>query len=257
MNNRFIRSDGRDGHGIGIHNIEPWASFIGGGALTALGISRKSWAGAAMAAAGGMLVLRAALRSRKGPRHVHVQKTFTIMKPANEVYAFWRKFDNLPRIMTHLEDVRAIDRRYSHWKARGPMNMTLEWDAEIIDERENEFIVWRSCAGSDIENRGSVQFFPTLNGEATEISVALDYEPPAGKAGVLFARIFGADPEQQVREDLRAFKALMEAGEIPTIEGQPHGRRSMVARAAKIAYPGSKKKAQSASAQPRPVENLA
>src|SRR5581483_1136352 len=174
-----------------------------------------------------------------------------------EVYAFWRKFENLPRIMTHLEDVRSIDNRYSHWTARGPMNMSIEWDAEIIDERENEFIVWRSCAGSDIENRGSVQFFPALNGEATEISVALDYDPPAGKAGALFARVFGKDPEQQVREDLRAFKALMEAGEIPTIEGQPHGRRSMLARAAQIAYPGSKKKSQSISEQRRPAENLA
>jgi uncharacterized membrane protein len=164
------------------------------------------------------------------------------MKPVAEVYSYWRNFGNLPRIMTHVEEVRPLEGRYSHWVACGPANTRVEWDAEIIDERQNEFIVWRSCAGSDIENRGSVQFFSTLNGEATEIAVAIDYAPPAGKAGILFARLFGEDPEQQIREDLRAFKALIEAGEVPTIEGQPHGRRSALVRAARVAYPGSKKR---------------
>ncbi|HEY3929294.1 MAG TPA: SRPBCC family protein [Candidatus Koribacter sp.] len=256
MNNQNSQHNGRNGQRSRLSRVEPWASYLGGGALTALGISRKSLGGAAIAAAGGFLIYRAA-QQRRGPQQVHVQKTFTIMKQVNEVYSFWHKFENLPHIMTHLENVRSIDNRYSHWKARGPMNMSIEWDAEIIDERENEFIVWRSCAGSDIENRGSVQFFSALNGEATEISVAIDYDPPAGKAGALFARVFGEDPEQQVREDLRAFKALMEAGEVPTIEGQPHGRRSALVRAAKIAYPGSKKKSQGASQQRRPLESLA
>ena len=237
--------------------LEPWASYIGGGALTAFGISRKSIVGAALAAAGGYLIYRAANSQLRGPQRLHVQKSFTIMKPIAEVFAFWRNFENLPRIMTHLESVRNVDGRYSHWTARGPANMSIEWDAEIIDERPNEFIVWRSCAGADVVNRGSVQFYSALNGDATEISVAIDYEPPAGKLGVLFARAFGRDPEQQVREDLRAFKALMEAGEIPTTEGQPHGRRSAVAKIAHVADPAPRKKESTNLRDFAPAENLA
>lgn len=252
----YQNSRNNNGQRSRIARFEPWASYIGGGALTALGISRKSIAGAALAAAGGYLIYRAASSQLRGPRRLHVQKSFTIMKPVAEVFAFWRNFENLPRIMTHLENVRNIDGRYSHWTARGPANMNIEWDAEIIDERANEFIVWRSCAGADIVNRGSVQFYSALNGEATEISVAIDYEPPAGKFGVLFARAFGQDPEQQVREDLRAFKALMEAGEVPTTEGQPHGKRSGLSRAAQIAYPGPKKQATNIR-DFAPAENLA
>jgi uncharacterized membrane protein len=222
----------------------------------AFGISRKSLTGAAMAAAGGYLIYRAAT-SQRGPKHVYVQRTVTIMKPVAEVYSYWRNFDNLPRIMTHLEEVRPLEGRYSHWVARGPANTRVEWDAEIIDERENEFIVWRSCAGADIENRGSVQFFSTLNGEATEIAVAIDYAPPAGKAGTLLARLFGEDPEQQIREDLRAFKAIIEAGEVPSIEGQPHGRRSVLSKAAKIAYPGPKKQSTNVHDFQPAAQNLA
>lgn len=177
----YRNSRNNNGLGSRIGRFEPWASYVGGGALTAFGISRKSIAGAALAAAGGYLIYRAANSQLRGPKRLHVQKSFTIMKPIAEVFAFWRNFENLPRIMTHLESVRNVDGRYSHWTARGPANMKIEWDAEIIDERPNEFIVWRSCAGADVVNRGSVQFYSALNGEATEISVAIDYEPPAGK----------------------------------------------------------------------------
>lgn len=209
-----------------------------------------------MAAAGGFLIYHAVGNTRRGPRQIHVQKSFTIMKPVAEVFSFWRNFENLPRIMTHLENVRVIDNRYSHWTARGPMNTHLEWDAEILDERENEFIVWRSKAGADIENRGSVQFFSALNGGATEISVALDYVPPAGKLGAAFAKLFGEEPEQQVREDLRHFKALMETGEIPTIAGQPSGRRSAWVRMMQKAYAEPKKPSEPVS-MPKSAQELA
>lgn len=255
MDNQNLRNFRQNGGGSRMAKLQPWASYVGGGALTAIGISRKSVGGAAMAAAGGYLIYRAATHNRE-PKPVHVQKTFTIMKPVAEVYAFWRDFENLPRIMTHLESVRPTEGRYSHWRAHGPAGTHIEWDAEIVDQRENEFIVWRSCAGADIDNRGSVQFFPALDGQATEICAAIDYAPPAGKAGVLFARLFGEDPEQQVREDLRAFKALMEAGEVPTIEGQTHGRRSALGRVAKVTYPGPKKRAANVRDR-QPVPQLA
>ncbi len=255
MENENSPKPGRNGRGSRISKIEPWASFIGGGALTAFGISRKSLGGAAMAAAGGYLIYRAAT-GKNSSNHLHVQRSVTIMKPVAEVYAYWRDFENLPSIMTHLQEVRPTSGRYSHWVARGPANTRIEWDAEIIDERENEFIVWRSCAGADIENRGSVQFSSVFHGEGTEISVAVDYAPPAGKLGAMFAQLFGKNPEQQVREDLRAFKAWMETGEVPTIEGQSSGRRSPLVRMARVAYPGSRKQSTKV-AQPQPAENLA
>lgn len=248
--------NGSRGLGSRLSRVEPWASLIGGGALTAFGISRKSFAGAALAAAGGYLIYRAATNQQHGPQEIHIQRSFTIMKPVQEVFSFWRNFENLPRIMTHLDNVEVQNNRRSHWTVRGPVGMSIEWDAEIIDERDNEFIVWRSVENADIDNRGSVQFFPVLNGEATEISVALDYSPPGGKLAAKFAQLFGKNPEQQVREDLRAFKALMEAGEIPTIEGQPHGSRSSLVRVARIAYPGSKKDSISVGL-PQPAEHTA
>ncbi len=256
MDNRNSRNQ-TNGFNSPARRIEPWISYIGGGALTAFGISRKSFAGAAMAAAGGYLIYRAATNGQRAPHQIHVQRSFTIMKPVAEVFSYWRNFQNLPNIMTHLESVEVRDDRHSHWTALGPMGIKMEWDAEIIDERENEFIVWRSVEGADIENRGSVQFFTALNGEATEISVALDYAPPAGLLGAKFAQLFGRNPEQQVREDLRAFKALMETGEIPTTDGQPHGSRSAFSRIANVAYPGHKRSATSVKSVRQPAEQLA
>ena len=159
--------------------------------------------------------------------------------------------------MTHLESVRPTQGRYSHWIARGPANTRIEWDAEIIDEQENEFIVWRSCAGADIDNRGSVQFASALNGEATELIVSVDYAPLAGRLGRVFAQLFGEEPEQQIREDLRKFKALLEAGEVPTTEGQPSGRRSAWVRMLQNTYAEPKKQPGTIHEQPTPAQELA
>ncbi|TMC89174.1 MAG: SRPBCC family protein, partial [Chloroflexi bacterium] len=139
-------------------------------------------------------------------------------------YRFWRNFENLPRFMEHLKSVTVIDNKHSHWVARAPAGTSVEWDAEIINERENELIAWRSVGDATIGNAGSVHFTPAPGGRGTEVKVVLEYDPPAGRAGVIMARLFGEEPDQQVREDLRHFKEIMEAGEIPTTEGQPSGR---------------------------------
>ena len=255
MENRNSRKPSHNGYRSRFTRLEPWASYLSGGALTGFGISRKSWGGAALAAAGGLLIYRAATYNKQ-PHNIHVQKSVTLMKPVAEVYSFWRNFENLPQIMTHLDSVKVIDQRYSHWIARGPVNSRIEWDAEIIDERENEFLVWRSCAGADVENRGSVQFTSALNGEATELIVAIDYAPPAGRVGAAFAKLFGEEPEQQVREDLRHFKALMETGEIPTIDGQPSGRRTAFVRMMQKVYAEPRKQPENVRVQ-KPAEELA
>lgn len=210
---------------------EPWASLIGGSALAIYGITRKSVGGAALAAVGGLLVYHGATETRS-PSTVQVERSMTILKPIGEVYRFWRNFENLPRFMSHLQSVKITGERWSEWRTRGPMGMELAWHAEITDERENQYIVWRSLPGSDIENVGSVQFKEAPGDRGTEVTIALQYKPPAGKLGDRFAHLFGKAPEQQIREDLRHFKQLVETGEIPTTEGQPHGARSMIGKAA-------------------------
>jgi uncharacterized membrane protein len=163
----------------------------------------------------------ASVRDNRGFK---VVRTVTINRPRHELYAFWKNFENLPRFMKHLKAVKIKDSRFSHWEASAPAGRTVSWEAEIINERENELIAWRSREGSDIDNAGSVRFKDAPARRGTEVTVALEYVPPAGILGKTIAKWLGEDPEVNVSDDLRRFKAMMETGEIPTIEGQPAGR---------------------------------
>jgi uncharacterized membrane protein len=145
---------------------------------------------------------------------VKVEKSVIIDRPAHELYAFWHDFENLPRFMEHLESVTVIDPRRSHWIAKAPVGQRVEWDAEIHNEIPDRLIAWRSLPGSEIPNAGSVHFGHVADG-ATEVRVVLSYEPPAGRVGDAVARLFGEAPAQQVADDLRRFKQVMEAGEVP------------------------------------------
>jgi uncharacterized membrane protein len=156
---------------------------------------------------------------------VRVEHTLSVNCTPQDCYAMWRSFENLPRFMRHLKSVQPLDERRSHWVARGPGDTSFEWDAEITRDEPGALISWRSLEASDVENAGAVRFLPALTGRGTMVSVTMQYQPPAGRLGVAVAKLFGEEPEQQVREDLRRFKQLLETGEIPTIEGQPHGRR--------------------------------
>ncbi len=211
-------------------SIQPWAAILGGSALAVYGLSRKSLSGAALAAVGAFGAVAAIRRRAMYPTTIHVQKTFTIDRPAEELYNYWHHFENLPRFMKHLKSVTLKDERHSHWVAQGPAGIPVEWDAELLDDRPGEYLVWRSLPGAAISNRGSVEFRPATNGSGTEVTVALTYHNPVGKVGAAFAKMLGREPEQQVREDLRRFKSLMETGEIPTVVGQPSGRRSSLVR---------------------------
>jgi uncharacterized membrane protein len=128
--------------------------------------------------------------------------------------------------MSHLESVRVLGDRRSEWVARGPLQTPIKWTAEIVDERENQWVVWRSTPDSLVPNNGSVQFRRAPGNRGTEVTVVMQYIPPAGPGGKAFAALFGKHPWHIIREDLRHFKQLLEAGEIPTTVGQPHGRRS-------------------------------
>jgi len=162
---------------------------------------------------------RPAARVRRAPRGVRVEQVVTINKPVEEVYRFWRNFENLPRFMRHLESVRVLDDRRSRWQAKGPAGTSVQWNAEILQEIEHEWIAWRSLPGSDVVNHGSVRFRRAPGARGTELRVQLEYEPPAGAFGRGIAWLFGEEPDRQIREDLRRFKQLMETGEIPVSDG--------------------------------------
>ena len=146
---------------------------------------------------------------------IDVKKSVIINKSPEELYRFWRNFENLPRFMNHIESVKNLDEKRSHWVAKAPLGTTVEWDAEIIDEKESKSIVWRSLKNADVDNTGSVAF-TSANGSGTEVKVTMKYEPPGGAVGATIAKFFGENPEQQLEEDLNRFKQVMETGEIPT-----------------------------------------
>lgn len=144
-----------------------------------------------------------------------VEQSVVVNQPLQEVYQFWRNFENLPRFMDHLESVTVIDETRSHWIAKAPAGTRVEWDAVIHNEIEGQLIAWRSLPGADINNAGSVHFSPAAGDTGqTEVRVVLSYEPPAGKVGVAVAKLLGEEPATQVADDLRRFKQVMEASEI-------------------------------------------
>ena len=152
--------------------------------------------------------------------------TTTIRKPAPEVYAFWRDLENLPTFMAHLEEVRATGDRTSHWSAAAPFGKNVGWDAEIIDEAPGEKIAWRSTGTADVPNAGTVRFVPAPDGVSTEVHVVLEYDIPGGAVGKAVAKYFGEEPHQQLDDDLRRLKQVLETGEVVRSDGAPWGKRA-------------------------------
>jgi uncharacterized membrane protein len=163
-----------------------------------------------------------------GKEGIQVERSLTINRPRPEVYAFWRDFENFPMFMEHLESVHILGDKEqstrSHWVAKGPLDVPVEWEAEIFEERRNELISWRSLAESIVENSGTVIFRDAPGGRGTEVKVVIKYKPPVGSASAAFARLFGKEPGQQIREELRRFKMILEAGEVASTIGQSSGR---------------------------------
>ncbi len=190
---------------------------------------------AAGAAVAGVTALDVIASNRLGRREgaaqgaARVRRSIAINRPVEELYAFWRNLENLPRVMSHLEAVQSQGDRRSHWIAKGPGGSDVEWDAEISEEQPNERIAWRSLEGSEVHTEGVVEFESLPAGRGTLVRVDLQYRPPAGQVGVAIAKLFVEEPERQIKEDLRRFKQLMETGEIAR-GGGPHGRRSILSR---------------------------
>jgi uncharacterized membrane protein len=157
---------------------------------------------------------------------IRTKRSVSIARPVEDVYAFWHDFENLPRFMRHLESVRVTGDRRSHWVAKAPAGKTVEWDAETTEDRPNELIAWRSVEGSDVYNAGTVRFMSAPGGRGTEVRVEIEYDPPFGKLGSKVAMLWREEPGQQVQDDLRHLKQIMEIGEIvvsdATKERGPH-----------------------------------
>jgi uncharacterized membrane protein len=153
---------------------------------------------------------------------IRVAETVTVARPREEVYRFWRDLTNLPRFMEHLESVQVLDDRRSHWRARAPAGNSVEWDAEIIEDQPNERISWRSIQAADVPNTGTVRFQAAPGDRGTEIHVTLRYDPPAGRLGALVAKLFGEEPGQQVKSDLRRLKQVLETGEVVHSDASVH-----------------------------------
>jgi len=230
------------GHGIGILSQRRpvggvWSRVGGDGldlaCLTAAFLSpdsKKSRVAAATAAVLGVTALDlmtaqqlSGQRGRSTSRgDTPVRASVIINRSPEEVYRFWREFENLPRFMYHLESVRVIDQNRSHWVAKAPLGMTVEWDAEITEERPNELIAWRSLPNSDVDNSGMVRFEPAPSGRGTLVRAVIRYSPPGGALGAGLAKLLGEEPGQQAQDDLRRFKQIMEVGEVVQSDASIH-----------------------------------
>ena len=158
--------------------------------------------------------------------YVEVARAITVNCPPDACYARWRRFEDLPRFMQHLESVTTVRPGVTHWVAKAPFGTRMEWDAEVTSDQPGQLLAWRSVDESDVEQHGVVRFGPGPRGGSI-VRVEMRYRPPAGRVGAAVAKMFGDEPTQAVMEDLRRFKRLMETGEVPTTEGQPHGRRGV------------------------------
>jgi uncharacterized membrane protein len=163
---------------------------------------------------------------------IRTRRSIAINRPREELYRYWREFENLPKFMYHLESVQPLDDRRSHWVTKGPGGKRIEWDSEITSERPNEMMSWRSLEGADVYNAGSVEFEQRPGGRGTIVRVELEYRPPGGIAGTAFAMLFNQSPEQQIYDDLRRFKQMMEIGEVVRSDASPEGTGGMKPHAA-------------------------
>lgn len=241
---------------VNITQAERVVSLVGGGLIAAMGLKKRTPGGIALALLGGDLLRRGitghcyvyeAIGIRTAPKGqgaettsvpyelgVRVDKAVTVNRPRAEVFRFWRELSNLPRFMTHLDSVQETDGNRSHWIVKAPAGRKVEWDAVIHNEIENELIAWRSLPGADVDNAGSVWFKDAPGGRGTEVKVELQYNPPAGALGAAAAKLWGEEPSQQIEDDLHRLKQIMEAGEIPTVDGQPAGRSDKEANQAGV-----------------------
>lgn len=218
-----------------------WAAALGGSALLFYALRQQNWSSPFLGAAGAVLLYRGATGhspvarlveevDHVTSRGIEVHKAVTIRRAPDDVYRFWQRLENLPRFMEHLEEVEKMGGGRSRWKARMAGGIPLSWEAVTVrDEPPNAsgsegVLEWRTGEDAAVDHYGQVRFMPKEDGNATELHVQMRYRPPMGAAGAAVAQLLNTVTEQRIKEEIRHCKHLLEAGEIPTVEGQPSGR---------------------------------
>jgi uncharacterized membrane protein len=219
-----------------VDDTERMISVIGGAALALLGARRRGMDGALLAAIGGLLVERGVtghcrvyealgVRTRRGhptwlkqqhgaeavldASHAErIERTVTIARSAEELYAVWRDLESLPQFMKRIDSVEVMSPTRSRWRSKG-----VEWEAEIINDIPNRLIAWKATGHPNAANAGSVHFAPSPSGRSTEVRVVLEFEHPRGSLGTLTGKAVEGTLQAAVRDDLRRFKRLMESDE--------------------------------------------
>lgn len=206
-------------------NWSPTARLLMGGAGTSLAIGsllRWKWAGLPLSAAGGLIVARSVMNipmrrlTGIGAKRlaVHFDKTLTINAPVQRVFEFWSSFENFPKFMTHVREVRKTEAENQwHWTVEGPAGFPVEWNAEVTQYKPNEVIAWKTFPDSPIQHAGLVRFNPTSD-NATQIQLRFSYNPTAGAIGHAIAKLFGADPKKEMEDDLVRVKTFLESGKV-------------------------------------------
>ena len=152
--------------------------------------------------------------------------TTTVNKPPEQVYRFWRQLENFPTFMAHVDDVRSTGDSRSHWVVSAPFGHAVEWDAVITEDVAGTRIAWQAVENADVDNAGVVELAPAPGNRGTEVHVRISYSAPGGKLGEMIARYFGDDPHQQLDDDLRRLKQVLETGEVVRSDGAPWGKRA-------------------------------
>jgi uncharacterized membrane protein len=187
------------------------------------GSRRRGRTGAALASLLGITALDVLCGVALNSRPNHAVAAITINRPPEEIYRFWHDFKNLPSFMSNLEQVEITGERTSHWKAWGPAGALVEWDAEIVEDRPNELIVWQSIGSPQVEHFGQVRFRPAPGGRGTEVIVVVRFDLVGGTLGQAMAKLFGKEPGQEISGDLRRLKQVLETGEVTVSDGSLGG----------------------------------
>ena len=224
---------------INVGTVERYASTIAGSVLVLQGLRRGTFGGLSLAVLGGGLLYRGMTGHCSAYEALHLdtsdkqqsdegqsihqghltKQTVTINRPAAELYAFWHDVANAPEFMEQVVSVEKLGEKTSRWEAIGPFGKSFAWDSEIINDDPGRLIAWKTLPGADVPHAGTVRFDSSSGDRGTVVTLEVNYEPPVGIIGLTIAKLLGQSPETQARENLRHFKQLMEAGEIPTITG--------------------------------------
>ena len=212
-------------------------------------MGRVAFASANVLAVTALDVIAARQLSSNGKQGIHARASCIVNREPDEVYSFWRQFQNFPRFMRHVESVEDLGEGCYHWVVKGPAGMTVEWDATIVADVPGEVITWRSLENSDVDNAGAVRFERTPGGRGTLVKVNFEYNPIGGVLGAAVAKLFGEEPNQQLDDDLRRFKQVMEIGEVVVSDATLYGTGYFDQRPARPASAGELERAETLPSQ--------